>query len=78
MRGIRALRASLGENVSAGGRPSKREEVLAYMLEHPEARKCDVIRKTGIGKTTVNKYYKEIQEQIKGGGNDADSKTVSG
>lgn len=70
MRGIRALRASLGENVSGGGRPSKRNEILEYLTEHPEARKCDVIRETGIGKTTVNKYYDDVLKEIRamGGG----------
>lgn len=59
MRGVRGVRASLGENVSGGGRPSKRDIVISYLKEHPEARKCDVIRETGLSKPTVYKYYDE-------------------
>lgn len=70
MRGIRALRASLGENVSGGGRPSKRDIVLSYVKEHPEARKCDVIRETGLSPKTVRKYYDDVLKEIRamGGG----------
>lgn len=71
MRGIKKLRQSLGENVS-GGRPSARDTVLYYLMDNPEAKKCDVIRETGLSKTTVYKYYDEIKNVLGGDGN-ADS-----
>lgn len=44
------------------GRPkgsgSKEQVVKNYLLEHPTARKIDVIKGTGLGKTTVYKYMK--------------------
>lgn len=53
------------------GRPkgsgSKKDQVKAYLLEHPGARKVDVIQGTGISKPTVLKWYdvatKEIQKE---------------
>lgn len=33
------------------------------MREHPEARKCDVIKETGLDKKTVYKYYEAAKEK---------------
>lgn len=78
MRAIKKFKVEMGETSGgAGGRPSKRDDVLSYMIAHPDARKCDVIRETGLGRTTVNKYYDdckaeaEIYNGYKGGGNNA-------
>lgn len=40
------------------GRKSKEQVVKNYLLEHPTARKVDVIRGTGLSKPTVYKYMK--------------------
>lgn len=39
------------------GRPSAAQTVIDYLREHPDARKCDVIRGTGLDKKTVYKHY---------------------
>lgn len=49
---------------NTNGRPSLENIVRGYMVEHPDARKCDVIRETGLSKKTVYKYYDDIKELI--------------
>lgn len=39
------------------GRPSAAQTVIDFLREHPDARKCDVIRGTGLDKKTVYKHY---------------------
>ena len=39
------------------GRKSKRDEVRKWRQSHPDGRKVDCIRETGLGKTTVYKYW---------------------
>lgn len=56
-RGIREVKSKMGERVCGGGRPSAAATVREYQRQHPEARKCDVIRGTGLDKKTVYKYY---------------------
>lgn len=46
-----------GEWRNKNGRPSAESVVEAFLRENPEARKCDVIRGTGLDKKTVYKYY---------------------
>lgn len=69
MRGMKVLRMTLGEDVK-GGRPTKRDEVLSYLAQYPNARKCDVVRGTGLSRMTVDKYYEEC-----GGGQCKQSKS---
>ena len=38
-------------------------KVEAFLREHPEARKCDVIKETGLDKKTVYKYYEAAKEK---------------
>jgi len=37
--------------------------VMEYLLQHPNARKVDVIRATGLSKPTVYKYYDAARKQ---------------
>ncbi len=39
------------------GRPSKENIVAAWRAANPEGRKIDCVRETGLGKTTVNKWW---------------------
>lgn len=53
------------ETASEAGKKGTKDEIIrAYMLEHPNARKVDVIRETGLSKPTVYKYYDKIKEEI--------------
>lgn len=45
---------------------SKEQLVRAYLQEHPDAKKVDVIRETGLSKPTVYKWYDKIKEEQKG------------
>ena len=47
------------------GRPPLKNVVLNFLKENPNARKCDVIRGTGLDKKTVYKYYEECLKEIK-------------
>lgn len=39
------------------GRPSAEKQIIAYLREHPDATKAEVIRGTGLSKPTVYKHY---------------------
>lgn len=41
------------------GRPKKDKEVEAWQMQHPEGRKADCIRETGLDRKTVSKYWKK-------------------
>ena len=56
-RGIRQLKAQLGENVSGGGRPTAENTVKKWRQQHPDGRKVDCIRETGLAKHTVYKWW---------------------
>lgn len=56
-RGIRQIRLQLGEDASGGGRPSKQEIVQQWRQQHPEGRKADCIRDTGLSKPTVYRWW---------------------
>ena len=45
------------------GRPSAERKVEEFMRENPEAKKCDVIRGTGLDKKTVYKHYEAAKEK---------------
>lgn len=45
------------ENGEILGRPTVEHIVQAYLYQHPDARKVDIIRDTGLSKPTVYKYY---------------------
>lgn len=46
------------------GRPPLKNVVLNFLKENPNARKCDVIRGTGLDKKTVYKYYDECLKSL--------------
>lgn len=48
---------------NGNGRPSAERKVEEFMRENPEARKCDVIRGTGLDKKTVYKHYEAAKEK---------------
>ena len=56
-RGIRGVKANLGEHVSGGGRPSARERVHEWREQHPEGRKADCHRDTGLDPKTIRKWW---------------------
>lgn len=59
-RGIRELKKSMGEKVSGGGRPTKLGIVAAWRIANPNGKKEECIRDTGLGKSTVFKWWNEI------------------
>ena len=60
-RGIRHLKAEMGENVSGGGRPkgsgTAEDIVKQWRTNNPEGRKVDCLRDTGLSKPTVYKWW---------------------
>ena len=56
-RGIRALKEQMGENVVGGGRPDKAKIVEEWRKSHPDGKKVDCIRDTGLSKPTVYKWW---------------------
>lgn len=57
MRGLKALKSSLGEDV-VGGRPNKKELVREYRQQHPDiSNKSQVARDLGISVKTVAKWW---------------------
>ena len=68
-RSIREIKGRMGEVVGGGGRPEKKELVVAYMRDHPEERKKTVIaRALQIDRGTVAKYYDEILVELQSEG----------
>lgn len=55
-----------GEWRNKEGRPKAEPIIRAYMEKHPTATKAEVIRKTGLSKPTVYKYYEDIQREMLG------------
>lgn len=58
-RGIKKLKMSIGEDV-AGGRPTAQTKVQDWRREHPDGRKVDCIRDTGLSKPTVLKWWDAV------------------
>ena len=56
-RGIRELKSSMGEAVSGGGRPDKAKIVEEWRKSHPDGKKADCIRDTGLSKPTVYRWW---------------------
>ena len=46
-----------GEWRNKEGRPEKRDQVIQWRADHPEGKKVDWIRETGLSKPTVYKYW---------------------
>lgn len=58
-----------GEWRNKEGRPSAEPIIKAYLKKHPEAKKSEVIRETGLSKPTVYKYYESIRSEVYGNDN---------
>ena len=59
MNNQRAFKVEMGECTN-GGRPDKRRIVEEWQESHPEGRKADCIRDTGLSKPTVYKWWESI------------------
>lgn len=59
-RGIRQIKGEMGEKISGGGRPDKLETVLEWRKCHPEGRKADCCRDTGLDPKTIRKWWDYI------------------
>lgn len=61
-RGIRQLKGEMGELVSGGGRPKgsgeKSKIVEEWQQQHPEGKKIDCHRDTGLSRVTIDKWWK--------------------
>lgn len=57
-RGIRQIKGSMGEAVSGGGRPEMSKIVEEWRKAHPDGRKAECIKETGLSKPTVYKWWK--------------------
>ena len=64
-RGIKALKTSMGEDTwDKGGRPkdsgTKKDAILAYAAEHPDANHSEIARALGVSRPTVIKWLKGV------------------
>jgi len=62
MNTMKALKKQLGEEVKEGrpkGSGTAEQTVREWQMLHPEGRKVDCIRETGLSKPTVYKWWKE-------------------
>lgn len=63
---MRAIQGVTNPNWREGnGRPSAEGTVRDYLKANPTAKKCEVIKNTGLTKPTVYKYYDKIMEELK-------------
>ena len=58
------IRVRNGDRDAIGGRPTKADEVIDYIIANPAARKIDVARALDISRTTVNKYWDRAKTRI--------------
>ena len=56
-RGIREIKANLGETVSGGGRPLAQNRVFEWRKQHPQGKKVDCHRDTGLDPKTIRKWW---------------------
>lgn len=56
-RGVKELKAKIDENVSGGGRPTAQRRVYEWRQQHPDGRKIDCERETGMSRHTVLKWW---------------------
>lgn len=58
-RAMRAVKAEIGENVSGGGRPTSQRTVQEWRGEHPDGKKAECVRETGLSRPTVYKWWNQ-------------------
>lgn len=56
-RGVREVKGKLGETVSGGGRPAAQDLVYEWRRQHPDGRKADCHRDTGLDPKTIRKWW---------------------
>lgn len=56
-RGVRQVKAAMGETVSGGGRPDKALEVMLWRIAHCKGTKAQCIKETGLSKPTVYRWW---------------------
>lgn len=56
-RGIRQLKGEMGEMVSGGCRPDKAKIVEDWRNAHPDAKKIECERETGLSRHTILKWW---------------------
>jgi hypothetical protein len=61
------------ENAKGGRLGNKGKIVWDYMRDHPEARKVDIIKATGLDRKTVKKWWDLRMEKYSGGSSDTTS-----
>lgn len=57
--------AETGNKINKDGRPTAEKTIRDYLQEHPDAKKVEVIRETGLSKPTVYKWYDKIKAEGK-------------
>lgn len=60
-RAMRAVKAEIGENVSGGGRPEKSKIVKEWQRQHPDGKKIDCHRDTGLSRMTIDKWWEQAK-----------------
>ena len=65
-RGVREVKGKLGESIAGGGRPSAQERVYEWRQQHPEGRKADCHRDTGLDPKTIRKWWDGVSSEAGG------------
>jgi hypothetical protein len=61
-RGQLAILRELGEWKNKEGRPTAQQRVADWQTEHPDGRKADCIRDTGLSKPTVYRWWRNMKQ----------------
>ena len=64
-RGVREVKEKLGETVAGGGRPSAQDRVYEWRQQHPEGRKADCHRDTGLDPKTIRKWWDDAPPTVR-------------
>ena len=64
-RGVREVKGKLGETVAGGGRPSAQDRVYEWRQQHPEGRKADCHRDTGLDPKTIRKWWDDAPPTVR-------------
>ena len=63
-RAVQEIDYPKGEWRNKEGRPTAKQKVYKWQLQHPEGRKADCIRETGLSKPTVYKWWVDMNELL--------------
>jgi len=63
-RGVCDVKYKIGEKVTGGGRPSAQRRVYEWRQEHPEGKKIECERETGLSRHTVLKWWETKGSEI--------------